>query len=605
MKTIAIDTEYDYNKPFLVTVTNDQLKTKVYRVNVLRERKELRKLCHDSNIRKVFHNASADIFQLRNIGINVVQPYECTLIASNIVDENYSSKNLKKLANVHLGDKTKEANRLNSVIKKYKERAKKEGRIFRWSEIPHEYIIPYAKRDPEYTIKLWYYWQIPLKEYNSIYQFEKKLIPIIVDMVHYGMRIDRERCKMVSKEYEIKLEILHKKMVDYVGDKNFNPKSVKQVIEVIRKLVPYYNTLNIHDKKTGLPSTNKDALILLALKTGNKFFNWLSQYRFFSKHKSTYYDPLVEYYTTENNDRAHFLIYQTGAKSGRFSAELIQTFPKLEESKVVGEFHEVRKCVIPSKGKVLLCKDYEQQEMRLFIHYANCERMIEIINKKGGKGVDCYLETAEILFGELFKKDHLKKALRWVSKQNTLGAIYGLGQNKLIYQTSHLMRDKFDENVIKELNVSEKWAYQVLQKFYGLYPIRQFMNNEIRTLYRQGYIRLQFNSPLMNFIRDYRVPKDKAYKAVNIRIQGTAAYIIKSAMIRVDKRIKQEGWQNKVKLLMQVHDELMFEVDEDMDLKKVDQVLSEEMEDHVTFSVPITTSAKWSNKNWGDVEDLV
>jgi DNA polymerase-1 len=230
--------------------------------------------------------------------------------------------------------------------------------------------------------------------------------------------------------------------------------------------------------------------------------------------------------------------------------------------------------------------------------------MIDVINKKGGRGVDAYVETADIMFGLLFQRDKLRKALRWVSKQDTLGMIYGMGVNKMVWQTTHLMTDKFDKSVTEELGVSEKWAYEVLQDMYKLYPVREFMNEKVAQLYKQGYVRLEFHSRLMDFIRDYRVPQDKAYKAVNIIIQGTAAYVIKCAMLRLDSRIEREGWRNKVDLIMQVHDELIFEVDKDMDLKHVDKVLSEEMEDWETFKVPITCSAKWSDTSWGDVIDL-
>lgn len=527
MRTVAIDTEYNYCDPFLGTVTDDELVDRVYRLKVLSDKKRFKEICENPNIRKVFHNASGDIFVLRNAGINVVAPYECTLIASNIVDENYASKNLKKLSEGHLGEKHEEANRLKSTINKYKVKAVKEGRVFKWSDIPEEIIIPYAKKDTNDTIKLWYYWQQPIEKFRKIYELEKSLIPIIVNMVDKGMRIDRYLCARMSREYGRKLEDLKEKMdkvirennID-IGDKEFNPNSWQQVQKVIKVLVPYYLQYKIHDEKTLQPKTDKDALMVLKNKTGHVFFHYMGENRFFAKHKGTYYDPLYDYYTSEDNDRGHFLLYQTGAKSARFSAELIQTFPKPEESKVSGQIHEVRKTVIPGKGKVLLCKDYEQQEMRLFIHYSNCKRMIDVINKKGGRGVDAYVETADIMFGELFQREKLRKALRWVSKQDTLGMIYGMGVNKMVWQTTHLMTDKFDKSITEELGLSEKWAYEVLQNMYKLYPVREFMNEKVTQLYKQGYVRLEFHSKLMDFIRDYRVPQDKAYKAVNIIIQG-------------------------------------------------------------------------------------
>lgn len=615
MKTVSIDTEYDYCKPFLATVTHDdvetengELYTEVYRTNVLSQRRKLRELCVNKNIRKVFHHATGDIFQLRNINIEVAKPYECTLIASNLVDENYKSRNLKKLAQVHLGIETHESNRLKSVIQKYKKLAVKEGRRFKWSDIPDEYIIPYAKRDPEYTLMLWYYWQEPLEASKELYEFEKSLIPLIVDLQSAGMRIHRPLCRQRIREYSSKLEELQEGMEKYIRDNNIslekelNPRSPKQIQKLI--LAMGLEEVGDVDAMSLMPKTDKKSLQKLQLD--NEFFKILLKYRFFSKHLTTYYDPLYNYYTSETNDIAHFLMYQTGAKTGRFSAELIQTFPKPEENKLAGELHEVRKAVIPKRGKALLCKDYEQQEARLFCHYANCERMIEIINKKTGtKGFDIYIETAELLFGKLFERDKLRKALRAVSKTDFLGGIYGIGQSKLITSTVGMLYEKFDKSVVEEIGVNQQWAYESLQRFYELYPVREFMQECMRELYGKGYIDLEFNSSLMKFKRRYNIPKEFAYKGPNAKIQGTAAYIIKCAMKRCAERIKRERWQNKVEMIMQVHDELIFEVDDDYDfIREVDKAMGEEMDDWATFKVPITTSGKWSNKSWGDVKEL-
>lgn len=606
MKTIAIDTEYDYCSPFLATTTDEDLVSRVYRPKVISQKKALKKICEDRNIRKVFHHASGDMFILRNVGIQVQPPYECTLVASNLVDENYSSRNLKKLAQAHLGIETKESNRLKSTIKKYRERANKEGRQFRWSEIPEEVMLPYAKKDPEYTIQLWYYWQTPLAEMRKLYEFEKSIISIIVDMEWKGLRIDRYLCERKSREYEIGLDRLYEEMTKFICDnhisldKEFNPRSPAQVANLIIALGLEH--IGERSEKTHIPKTDKKSL--QKLSQCNEFFRLLQQYRFFSKHKTTYYDPLLTYYTSEKSDIAHFMLYQTGAKTGRFSAELIQTFPRPEDSILAGQRHEVRKTVVPRKGKVFLCKDYEQQEMRLFVHYSNCERLIEVINRKGGRGVDCYVETAELLFGKLFNDDKLRKPLRYVAKTNSLGGIYGIGQRKLISSTTLQLQEKFGREIVEKIGVNEQWAYNVLQKFYRLYPVREFMQEKTSELYRKGYIELKFHSSLMDFQRKYHIPQELAYKGPNALIQGTAAYIIKHAMLRCQRRIQRERWTGRVDMIMQVHDELMFEVDKSMDLKHVDKVLSEEMEDWITFKVPITCSAKWSEKSWGDVEDL-
>jgi DNA polymerase-1 len=595
MKTISVDTEYDYDGPFLATVTDDQLKTSVFRLKERRERERLASIVGDNSIRKVFHHAVADIYKLSQVGIKVRKPYECTLILSNLVNEQFSSRNLKELAKAHLGIETKEANRLNSVIKKYKERARKEGREFRWSEIPDEYIIPYAKRDTEYTIKLWFYWQEPLKEVRKLYEFEKSLIPIIVKMQKRGMKIDRYLVLKTIQQYERKLVELEnkiKQITEGLGVKDFNIRSVPQLRLVFEKL----GIETVRDPKTGELSTAKSSLQAV----NHPFVDLLLRYRFFKKHLSTYYLPLYSYYTSPTNSRAHFMLYQTGAKTGRFSAELIQTFPRPEEAKVAGEKHEVRKVVIPKKGYVILCKDYEQQEMRLFIHYSNCQRMIDIINEGGGRGIDCYEETAKILFGKLYREPY-SKPLRYIAKQCSLGMIYGEGQRKLISTVVAYLNSKFDKEVIERIGVSERWARQVLESYYRLYPVKPFMQQKIAEVYRTGVLKMSFDSSLMNFSRVYHVPHEFAYRAVNMLIQGTAAYIIKHAMVRIENRIKKEGLQKEVRMLMQVHDELIFEVSKSLDIKEVDRILSEEMEDHITFKVPITTSMKWSEKSWGDV----
>jgi len=609
MRTIAVDLEYDYCDPFLATATNEDMQTTVYRVKVLSQKKEVRKICENRNIRKVFHSATGDMFQLRCIGIEVKGPVECTFILSNLVDENFKPKNLKGLVRAHLGIDTSEANRLKGIIKKFKEKAKKGGYRFKWSQIPDVFIIPYAKRDPEYTLQLWHYWQQPLEESRELYEFEKSLMPLIVDMEWKGLRIDRSLCRNRGYEYGRKLEQLYDDMSKYLVDnkivlrKDFNPRSPKQIQDIIMQL-------GMEDKVEGstknkrVPKTDKKALAILS--NDSIFFSMLSKSRFFTKHKGTYYDPLYEYYTSEKSDIAHFLMYQTGAKTGRFSVELAQTFPKPEESKLAGELHEVRKCIIPRRGKAFLCMDYEQQEMRIFCHYSNCQRMIDIINEKTGtKGFDIYVETADMMFGELFQRERLRKALRFTTKTDALGMIYGMGQNKLIKSTTGLLYEKFDKSIVEEIGVSDQWAYSTLKAFKELYPVDQFNRECMSELYKTGAMTLEFNSELMKFKRQYHIPQDFAYRAGNAKIQGTAAYVIKSAMKRIDSRIEKERWRGRVDVVLQVHDELIFEVDNDLPfIKEVYQTMKEEMDDRVTFKVPITTSAKWSPISLGDVKEI-
>ena len=609
MKTVGMDIEYNYLDPFLATTTDKDLVSRAYRLKVLSQKNEFKKLCEDKNIRKVWHHATGDLFQLRNIGIRVVDPVECTFILSNLVDENYRPKDLKTLARVHLGIETHEANRLKGTIKKYKEKAKKEGYPFKWSQIPESVMLPYALKDPYYAIQLWFYWQVPLEESKKLYEFEKSLMPLIVEMEWKGLRIDRSRCRNISYEYGKKLESLYEDMSKYIVDnkiilgRDFNPRSTKQIQDVIMQL-GMEDKVEHSIKNKHVPKTDKKALAILS--NDSVFFSMLSKLRFYTKHKSTYYDPLRDYYTNEKSDVAHFLMYQTGAKTGRFSVELAQTFPKPGESKLAGESHEVRKCIIPRRGKVFLCMDYEQQEARLFCHYSNATKMIKIINENTGKeGFDIYIPTGELLFGGIFEREKLRKALRFVAKTIFLASIYGMGAAKLVSSITALLYEKFDRKIVEEIGVSDRWAYDTLKKFKELYPVDQFNRERMSELYKTGVVKLSFNSELMNFKREYHIPRDFAFRAGNSVIQGSAAYIIKHAMKRIDKRIEKEKWRRRVDVVLQVHDELIFEVDNDKEfIQQVYSVMKEEMEDMVTFKVPITVSGKWSPISLGDVKEL-
>lgn len=599
MKIIAIDTEYDYTLPFLATSTNEQMETTVYRPSEQEEYARLKDLCEDHTILKIFHNITADKSRLKNIGIDVCRPYGDTMIASSLVNENYAPRALKKLVRDHLGEETKESNRLKSVITKYKKKAKDEGRVFRWSDIPDEYIIPYAKRDPEYTLQLWYYFQKPLARVQALYKFELSLVPIIVKMNQKGMRINRAFAKEKIPIYRKEKYRLYKALNTYLKThakgvtKNLNPGSPLQIAKALAKLKIETNKAT----KTGLPATDADSLI----GVNHPFVKLLREWRFYNKHLGTYYEPLYEYYTSDNDDVAHFDVYQAGAKTGRFSAELIQTFPRPGEDVARGKKHEVRRLVIPRKNKWLVCIDYRQIEMWLFIHYTNCTRLIE----KAGREIDVYLETANILFDELMQRDDLRKPLRRVSKTIALGLIFGMGMRKLLLSVVHEMMESVNEKIIKELGISRTWGSQVIDRFYQLYPVRQFSHKLISEVYRMGYVELKFDSPLMNFHRYYHIPQELAYKAPNALIQGTAAYVIKHAMKRVDTRIKKEGWDyGGVDLLMQVHDELIFEVDKDLPLRSTVDILMEEMEDKSTFKVPILAEPKVSDVSWADVKEM-
>lgn len=554
----AIDTETTWkncrNIPFIATDCNSKMKGKLYDLSKRSDKKKLKKVC-STDVDKVFHNAPYDITCLKNIGIEVKPPYHDTMVQASLVNENFESKKLKQLAKIYLNEKCKEDKELSNVKRKLKAEAKKQGKEFSYDMIPPKVLYPYAKKDANYTIRLDKKFITQLKWYMAVYNLEMSLIPIIVDMQYTGIRVDRAFVKKMLDQYILEQQDVYRQMAkmikklgivfsktktykryprkaeawdEIVEQKDgtffatkyiaFKPNSGPHLVAILKKLqVPI-----MHGTATKELAT--DAKTLKPFAEQFPFIKLLLRYMFLFKQIGTYYGPLLEWYTSPKHDRAHFGFYQTGAKSGRFSAELIQTIPRKDEEKEQADQRVIRNAFIPSKGCYFAAIDYDQIEMRLFAHFSKCEPLIEGILA----GMDPHDSTALTLFGKrarkLLKKiDILKsrkptdavksklaklkakfKGLRRMAKGINFGIIYGMGQAKLA----------------ASLGLPTIEAIEILRDYYRKYPVREFMKSTESTLYRNGFVSVTLESPLMQIHRDYRVPKELAYKAVNILIQG-------------------------------------------------------------------------------------
>lgn len=592
LKIIAVDCEYDMRcRPFICTMTTDTMKSRLFNLrkgdNGHYER--VKKIAESSNVIKVFHSATSDIYALSTIGINVIPPYECTLIAASLLDENFASRKLKVMAKLYLDEECLEDKELTKIKTKLKKQAKKDGLEFDYTMIPDEILEPYATKDTEYTMGLWKQFKEPIKAYQQLYDFEKSLIPIIVGMTQRGMRVDRKFVKKLMLVTARRSELLYKKLNRHITKKFsdievFNPGSPKQVANVLDRL------------DLGLTETTKKGNLKTDIKTlmphiKIPFINALLSYRFFSKQNSTYYSPLYKKYTTKKDHIAHFAFYQSGAKTGRFSAELIQVMPKLTEDKVLKVTKEVRKSFIPRDGYTMYFIDYDQIEMRLFIHFSRCHA----VAKQVRAGFDTHTGTLNMVMGKKFVDKLNTKdfaSYRYMMKGINFGMVYGMGMNKLIEQL-----------LICGISMRRYEAELLMKKYLSIYPVKKFMKDLMFELYKTGCITLKFKSKLMNFTREYRVPKRLAYKAANVVCQGAAAYVMKYGMVRSIKLIARKKWD--ANLLATVHDELVFELSNKLNHKKIVPQIVRAMEDRVTFMLPITASVSYTTKNWGEKKEWV
>lgn len=617
MKKIAIDTETSWkncrNIPFIATICEENLNTQLFDLRTPKGIRNMKEIAAEKAV-KVFHNAPFDITACRNIDIQIVGPYEDTMLQANIINENFESKRLKPLAKLYLNEPCNEEKELKKVKRQLEAKAKKEGKIFTWDMIPAETLYPYAKKDPWYTMRLNQLFSKTIGKYADVYRLECSLIPIIAEMQFLGMRIDR---KFVLDHYKKYIEEMKKLMIGM--NKTIEKKGVRFSEEKIYKRYPKKSDL--WDSITGeegkysavryIPfNPNADAQvrkILLALDIHptmytekkhevsiNKealapfkqvpFIDNFLRHKFLSKQTGTYYGPMYTWYTDKKNDRAHFSLFQSGAKSGRFTAELIQTIPRKDEDKPEEQIRLIRNAFIPGKGYSFACIDYDQVEMRLFASFSKCKPLIDHFLA----GRDPYLGAAVDIWGKkiLGMKKEVTKGYRRKAKTISLGIIYGMGDNKLS----------------ASLGVPTIEAHDILQRYFAKYPVRNYMREVISNLYRQGSVSVVLDSPLMKLFREYRVPHDLAYKAVNIIIQGVASYVMKMGMKRCWDYIKKK--ELDIRMLTTIHDELIFEINQKYDVIKMANILKELMEDKITFKVPILASIKLSNKSWGETKEI-
>lgn len=650
MFVIAIDTETYWDKvtlrntAFIATSTDQMLNTRLYKLRrngggawtkevmeAFLDFIDLKKICEDPNIIKVFHNAPYDIGCLEQVGITVVPPYEDTMVMASLVNENFSSKRLKSLAAKYLGAKCDEEKELKKVISRIKRYQKSDDpeMEFSYEDIPPDVLYPYAKEDSVYTIKLYYLFKKPLAEFRQLYDMEMNIIPIVCEMTRNGFRVNRdfladriikfgeernaEHAKSMEEVAKLGIKFYRKagtKKNPKIYEVQFNPRSTHH----LRKLWVELGLPIL--KKTKPTKRNPEGSISTEKRILNEFLEnpenvekynitalkHIARYKFLDKQLGTYAIPLYLHYTSEDVDRAHFQLWQSGAKTGRFSAELIQTMPRIDHDKGIEDVRMIRFAFIPEEGHILCFIDYEQIEMRLFAHWSKSQYLINDLNN----GFDPHMGTVYNLFPKeiIDANPVIRDTFRSMIKAINFGIMYGLGKKKLIlyikdmvYRAAHV-----NPEVREPLMEIASNPESVLKKYQEKYPTDIYTRNLTSQLYRQGFVEINFNSELMNFRRIYRTPTRMAYKAVNMIVQGSAAYVMKTGMIRAFNWIKKEApW---IKLLLTIHDELVFEIPKDKPYVAAMLKLEELMEDRVTFDIPILASIKMTEKNWGEAYGL-
>ena len=528
---------------------------------------KLKKILEDESIKKVGQNIKFDniILKKNNIYLN---PIEDTMLASYTLDAGINRHNLDTLASIHLDHKTITFKDLTGAGKKK----------ITFPEVDLKKATEYAGEDADVTYRLFKIFKerLDTERLNKVYElFELPLINILSDMEISGIKVDDIYLKKLSKKYEQKINSIEKQIY-LIAKKKFNIGSTKQLGQII------YNDLkitNLKKTKKGSLATSASILEDLAFK-GHKFPTLILEWRQLSKLKNTYTDALQDH-INQTTKRVHTSFLLAATNTGR----LASSDPNLQNIPIKTEDgREIRKAFIAEKKNILISADYNQIEMRILADMADVKYLKKaFINKE-----DIHSLTASQVFNVPLKKVDLN--LRRKAKTINFGIIYGITQYGLA----------------KQISVSNQEALEFINSYFKKFPeIKDYMQSTVKFCRKNGYVNNIFGRRIhLRGINDknFSVRSFQERAAINAPIQSSAADIIRIAMIKL-KDLDKSNKIYSAKMLLQIHDELVFECLEEKHTL-VEKIVKKTMEsvqssEYHKFSIPLDVNVN-SGKNWDE-----
>jgi len=523
--------------------------------------RELKPVLENERIGKYGQNIKYEILLLKREGIDLKGIHFDTMVASYLLNPAKLNHNLGDIAIEYLGHKM-------TPISELIGKGKKEITM---DEVEIERVTPYACADADIVLRLAEIMEPRLKEKNLeelFHKVEMPLVKVLAEMERDGVLIDKEYLGSLSKEFALELEKLERKIYSLAGEE-FNINSPKQLSYILFEKLK----LPVIEKtKTGY-STKEG--VLRELASSHKLPNLLIKYRELAKLKSTYIDALPSLINPIDG-RVHTSFNQTVTATGRLSS----SEPNLQNIPVRTELgRKIRKAFITQKGYILLSADYSQIDLRILAHISKDEALRDAFFKDE----DIHSRTACEIFG--VTKKEVTPELRRIAKTVNFGLSYGMSPFGLS----------------KDLGISLKEAEKYITKYFERYSgVKKYVKKIIEEATKKGYVTTLFKRrryiPEINH-PDLRLSNFAKRVAINTPIQGTSADIIKVAMLEISERIKKEVLKSK--MIIQIHDELLFEVPED-EVEKVSKLAKEIMEDSIELEVPIKVDIKMG-KNWAEL----
>ena len=525
----------------------------------------LKPLLQDASIMKILQNAKFDLQVLGQRKIEV-HPFEDTMLMSYALAAGQHGHGMDELSELYLGHKPISIKELLGTGKSQ----------ITFDQVPLEKATPYAAEDADITFRLWQMMRPELVKDRvvSVYQTtEKPLVPVIVDMEKNGICVDRNVLSRLSGEFAQKMAAMEEDIYKLAGE-TFNIASPKQLGDIL------FDKMGLpggKKTKTGAWGTGADVLEGLAAE-GHDLAAQVLEWRGLAKLKSTYTDALPEFINPETG-RIHTSYSLASTTTGR----LASSDPNLQNIPIRTEDgRRIRTAFVAEKGNLLVSADYSQIELRLLAHIAD----IDSLRQAFADGQDIHAMTASEMFGVPLAD--MTAETRRRAKAINFGIIYGISAFGLANQ----------------LGISRGEASDYIKAYFEKFPgIKDYMEAVKQEAHAQGYVSTLFGRRIYLREIDSKIPARRAFAeraAINAPIQGSAADIIRRAMIAMPPVLKKKS--PKSRMLLQVHDELIFEAPEsetDKLMQNVREVMQNACAPRLSLSVPLVVEAQ-AAKNWDE-----
>jgi DNA polymerase-1 len=519
---------------------------------------QIKPILEDPRVEKIGHHLKYDAHIFENHGIHLQGWFFDTMLASYVLNSVATRHGMDDVARVYL----------SHLTTTFEQVAGKGAKQKTFNQIEIETAGHYAAEDAHVTYRLYEVLERKLKEIPELsgilHNIEMPVASVLTSMEENGIELDLKFLDQLSVDFANTIQNLENQIIEIAGE-SFNVGSPKQVGEIL------FEKLGLKGGKktaTGQYSTSEAVLE----KIDHPITQLIIEYRGLTKLRSTYTEALVKQANNETH-RVHTSYHQALTATGRLSS----TDPNLQNIPIREEIgRQIRKAFIAPKGRVLLAADYSQIELRLMAHFSQDEALVDAFKN----GQDVHRRTASEVLGVAL--ENVTSDQRRQAKAVNFGLLYGMSEFGLIRQLGFTREE------------SQNYIKQYFHRYPGIY---EYMQRTRQVALEQGFVETitgrRLYTPDID-ARNMMVRKGAERAAINAPLQGSAAEIIKMAMIEVDKILPKD----QAKLLLQVHDELVFEVDEAV-ADQVAEQIKDVMQKVVTLSVPLEVEVG-QGKNWGE-----